>query len=82
MNTFTTLASVLWKKGGSVDELIRMVEEAIESEKGSQERYRRAAQEARDPETKVFFEQLVRDEERHERLLRERLKTLKLLRGF
>jgi len=64
------------------DELIRMVEEAIESEKTSQERYRRAAQEARDPETKVFFEQLVRDEERHEQLLRERLKTLKLLRGF
>ncbi len=64
------------------DELIRMVEEAIESERGSQERYRRAAQEARDPETKVFFEQLVKDEERHEQLLRERLKTLKLLRGF
>ncbi len=64
------------------EELIRVLEEAIESEKGAQERYRRAIEKATDPEIRIFFEQLIRDEERHEELLRERLKTLKFLKSF
>jgi len=64
------------------DELIRVLEEAIESERGAQERYRKAIEKASDPETRIFFEQLVKDEERHEQLLRDRLKTLKFLRSF
>ena len=61
--------------------VIQLIEEAIENEKMAAERYRQGAQAADDPETRTLFEQLVRWEEDHERILRERLTTLKLIRG-
>lgn len=67
-------------KDGPVN-AIQLIEEAIENEKMAAERYRQGADMADDPETRTLFEQLVRWEEDHERVLRERLTTLKLLRG-
>ena len=62
-------------------DVIQLIEEAIENEKMAAERYRQGAQAADDPETRTLFEQLVRWEEDHERILHERLTTLKLIRG-
>ncbi|MHB1412794.1 MAG: ferritin-like domain-containing protein [Thermoleophilia bacterium] len=61
--------------------VIQLIEEAIENERMAAERYRQGAQAADDPETRTLFEQLVRWEEDHERILHERLTTLKLIRG-
>jgi len=57
------------------------MEQAIEDERLAQERYRQGAEAAADPETRSLFEQLVQMEKGHEKLLRERLATLKLLKG-
>ena len=46
---------------------------AIGEEKKAQKLYGEAAKNARDPDLAAMFEQLVRDELGHERLLRERL---------
>lgn len=62
-------------------DVIKLIEEAIENEKAAAERYRQGAQEAGDPETRSMFEQLVKWEEGHEQLLKDRLATLKLIRG-
>ncbi len=61
--------------------MIKLIEEAIENEKMAAEKYRRGAESAEDPETRSLFEQLVRWEQDHERILRERLAVLKLIRG-
>jgi rubrerythrin len=57
------------------------MEQAIENEQSAREMYRKGAEAAEDPETRSIFEQLARWEEDHERILRERLATLKLIRG-
>ena len=62
-------------------DVIQLIEEAIENEKKAAERYRQGAAMADDPETRTLFEQLVRWEQDHERVLRERLTTLRLLHG-
>jgi len=62
-------------------DVIKLMEEAIEDERRAQEKYRQGVEAAEDPETRTLFEQLVQMEISHERLLRERLATLKLIRG-
>lgn len=62
-------------------DVIRLIEEAIEHEKTAAATYREGAEAAADPETRTMFEQLSRWEQDHERLLRDRLTALKLLRG-
>ena len=62
-------------------DVIKLMEQAIENEKHAREMYRQGAEAAEDPETRSIFEQLARWEEDHERILRERLATLKLIRG-
>ena len=59
----------------------KLIEEAIKEEREAQINYQQAANEASDPETKAFFEQLVREEMAHERRLRERLMAIKLIQG-
>lgn len=59
----------------------KLIEEAIEEERKAQVNYQRAADEAPDPGTKVFFEQLVREEHAHEKKLRDRLIAIKLIQG-
>jgi len=55
-----------------------MLKKAIEDEKGSRDLYKRLAQEAEDPEKRVVFEELARDEENHHRRLKEMLMAIKL----
>lgn len=59
----------------------KLIEDAIKEEKQAQENYQRAAEEASDPETKAFFEQLAREEMSHEKRLRDRLMAIKLIQG-
>lgn len=62
-------------------DVIKLIEDAIENERKAAETYRRGAEMAEDPETRTFFEQLVKWEQEHERILRDRLATLKLIKG-
>ena len=62
-------------------DVIKLIEGAIESEKEAARTYQMGADMADDPETRTFFEQLVKWEQEHERILRDRLATLKLIRG-
>lgn len=59
----------------------KLIEDAIQEEKEAQKNYQRAADEASDPETRAFFEQLVREEMSHERRLKDRLLAIKLIQG-
>lgn len=62
-------------------DLIKLIEDAIENEKRAAAMYRKGAELSDDPETRTFFEQLVKWEKEHERILRDRLAVLKLIRG-
>jgi rubrerythrin len=53
--------------------LLEILEEAIEREQLSQQRYALGASLATDPEVKEMFLRLIEDEMSHERILRERL---------
>ncbi|MDI6716101.1 MAG: ferritin family protein [Actinomycetota bacterium] len=57
----------------------KIIEAAIEEERKAQVSYQKAADAAQDPETKAFFEQLVKDELSHEKRLRDRLMAIKLI---
>jgi len=58
-----------------------ILEEAIVLEQDAVRRYRLGVDAAEDAETRALFEQLIRWEEGHETLLRERLATLRLIKG-
>ena len=62
-------------------DVIKLIEDAIENERQAARAYQRGADMAEDPETRTFFEQLAKWENEHERILRDRLTTLKLIRG-
>lgn len=62
-------------------DVISLIEDAIANEQLAADKYRQGASIADDPETRTMFEQLVKWEQDHERMLRDRLATLKLLRG-
>jgi len=59
--------------------LIESLEMAIKDESEAVERYREFARNASDPENRLLFEQLAREELSHYQRLTERLKALKLL---
>ena len=59
--------------------LIEALKLAIENERNTKEKYRQQAREAVDPEVRLMFEHLARDEEKHEKQLVEKLQALKLL---
>ena len=63
-------------------ELLAILEQAIEEERHSAGRYRRGAELSSDPESKKMFEKLVRDEEMHERVLKERYYEIKKRLGL
>ncbi len=62
------------------EELIKTIEAAIKDERQAQIDYKKAAEMAEDPETRAFFEQLAKDEEGHEKVLKRRLAALKLMK--
>jgi len=65
---------------GAKEELIKQIEAAIKDERQAQIDYKKAAEMAEDPETRAFFEQLAKDEEGHEKVLKRRLAALKLMK--
>lgn len=60
-------------------QLKEALEMAIDAEEKAMDRYRGMAKEAEDPETRLLFEQLAREEEGHRKRLSDRLKAIKLL---
>lgn len=62
-------------------DVIRLIEDAITAEQEAVKTYKQGAELAEDPEMRTFFEQLVSWEEEHERILKDRLATLKLIKG-
>jgi rubrerythrin len=59
------------------EKLLEILEEAIEREQLSQQRYALGASLATDAEVKEIFLRLIEDEMSHERILRERFVALK-----
>jgi rubrerythrin len=59
--------------------LIKALEAAIAEEKEATEKYKIQAEQAEDPESRLLFSQLAREEESHYRRLVERLKALRAL---
>lgn len=57
--------------GGTIgdDGLLQILESAIADEHAAQEKYRRGLDRCADPEARSLFEQLLREEEAHERAL-------------
>lgn len=68
-------------KGGTLMELISIIESAIEDEKNAQIKYRQGYEKAENPQAKAMFEQLIKDEEGHEKYLNQVLKALKMMEG-
>lgn len=56
------------------------LEAAVQEEAEAVERYQELARQAEDPESRLLFEQLSREEAVHYQRLSERLKAVKLLR--
>ncbi len=55
------------------------LELAIEQELKARDRYIELAKQADDPETRLMFEQIAREEEGHYKKLADRLKAIKLM---
>ncbi len=55
------------------------LEMAIEAEKKAREKYRELAKQAEDPESRLLFEQLAKEEDTHHKKLTDMLKAIKLL---
>jgi rubrerythrin len=56
-----------------------VLEMAIESEEQARDKYRELTRQAEDPESRLLFEQLAREEEAHYKRLNDKLKAVKLL---
>lgn len=65
--------------GGKIGDegLLAILESAIEDERAAQEKYRRGLDRCADPEACRVFEQLLREEEAHERVLSQRYAEVK-----
>jgi len=59
------------------DDLLAILEEAIADERAAQEKYRRGLDRCADPEACAVFEQLLREEQAHERVLEARYVEVK-----
>jgi rubrerythrin len=59
------------------DDLLDVLEEAIADERAAQEKYRRGLERCADPEACEVFEQLLREEQAHERALEARYVEVK-----
>ncbi|RCW60299.1 ferritin family protein [Halanaerobium sp. ST460_2HS_T2] len=60
-----------------MDVVLEGLLEAIEDEIAAQEKYQYLKQQTDDPKAKALFEQLIKDEKGHEKLLRSRYEALK-----
>lgn len=57
--------------------LLRILEAAMEDERAAQENYRRGRDGCADPQARSLFDQLLREEEAHERALSRRYAEVK-----
>ena len=62
-----------------MQDLIKVIQKAIEEEKACKEKYRQLSQTAGIPGIQLIFEQLAQQEEAHEKSLQESLNALKVL---
>ena len=60
-----------------MDEVLEGISTAIEEEIAAQEKYKRLKKQTDNEKAKALFEQLIKDETAHERLLRSRYEALK-----
>ena len=60
-----------------MEEVLEGILEAIEDEQAAQEKYKKLKAQADSEEAKALFEQLIKDEKGHERLLKSRYEALK-----
>lgn len=60
-----------------MEEILQGIKDAIKEEKAQQEKYRKLKDKAEDENVKALFEQLIKDEIGHEKLLRSRYEALK-----
>lgn len=60
-------------------QIIEALKMALEAEEKARDRYRDLAKQADDPESRLLFEQLAREEESHYKRLSDRLKAIKLI---
>lgn len=58
-------------------DVLEGVSEAIEEEIAAQKKYKKLKEATDDKMAKALFEQLIKDEQGHEKLLRSRYETLK-----
>ncbi|MGM0410199.1 MAG: ferritin family protein [Bacillota bacterium] len=58
-------------------EVLEGILEAIEEEKAAQQKYKRLKEQSDNKKAKALFDQLIKDEVEHERLLRSRYEALK-----
>lgn len=59
------------------EDLLEILEDAIEDEKASQERYLRALERAKSSESRALFQDLMDRELEHQRLLEERYEQIR-----
>lgn len=60
-----------------MNEILKGIKLAIEEEIAAQKTYQNLKEEAKSKKAKALFEQLVKDEKAHEKLLRSRYQALK-----
>lgn len=60
-----------------MNEILKGIELAIDEEIAAQKTYQNLKEEAESEKAKALFEQLVKDEKAHEKLLRSRYQALK-----
>ncbi|MCK8824962.1 ferritin family protein [Fuchsiella alkaliacetigena] len=60
-----------------MEEVLEGILEAIEDEQAAQKKYKKLKAQADTEEAKALFEQLIKDEIRHEELLKSRYEALK-----
>ena len=63
-------------------DILQILKEAIDEERTSRAKYVKLAMEASDPETRAVLEQLARDEADHEKILKERVAALRLMKDL
>lgn len=64
------------------EDVMEILETALKLEQTAQKRYKKGMEASSDPEIKALFEELYRDEVKHEKAIRERIKAIKLIRGM
>jgi len=64
------------KKEDTMNELLKGIETAIQEEIAAQEKYKELKKQAEGDETKALFDQLIRDEKVHEKILKSRYKAI------